>query len=256
MLSLFLLSLVQSVTEFLPVSSSGHLYLLNFFGISEQGIALDVLLHLGTLLAVLIYFSKDIWELILSLLPKKDKQLLLNLIIATIPVMVVGLFFFHLLSKVRSPVFVAINSIFWGIILWGVDKLSPREKTLKELNLKRAFIIGCAQILSLIPGTSRSGITITCARVLGINRIESARFSMLLSIPTISAAVVYVIYKGFQGEVQMPSWNMGMGAVFLTMFMGLLAITFLMRWVKKGSFGIFALYRILLGLFVLVYIIF
>ncbi len=256
MFSLFILSLVQSITEFLPVSSSAHLYLLNFFGISEQGMGLDVLLHFGTLLAVVIYFSKDIWQLVLSLLPKKDKQLLINLIIATIPVMVVGLFFFHLLTEARSPVFVAINSIFWGIMLWIVDKLSPKKKDLKKLDLKGAFAIGCAQVLSLIPGTSRSGITMTCARALGINRMESARFSMLLSIPTISAAVAYVIYKGFQGQIQMPTWNMGIGAILLTMFMGLLAISFLMRWVKKGSFAIFAIYRILLGLIVLGYIIF
>ena len=213
-------------------------------------------MHLGTLFAVLIYFAKDIWNLALSLLPRKDKQLLLNLIVATIPVMVVGLLFFSLLTKARSPVFVAINSIFWGIVLWAVDKYAPKEKTLKKLNLKGALCIGCAQVLSLIPGTSRSGITMTCARFLGISRTESARFSMLLSIPTISAAVAYVIYKGWQGQVQMPTWNMGIGAVLLTMFLGLLAISFLMRWVKKGSFAIFAIYRILLGLFVLGYIIF
>lgn len=255
MLSLFILSLVQSVTEFLPVSSSGHLYLLSFFGISEQGMGLDVLLHLGTLFAVLVYFSKDIWGLILSLLPQKDKQLLLNLIVATIPVMIAGLLFFHFLANMRHPIFVAINSIVWGIVLWAVDKYFSKNKTLKNLDVKGALMIGCAQVLSLIPGTSRSGITMTCARALGINRTESARFSMLLSIPTISAAVAYVIYKGVQGQVQMPTWNMGLGAVLLTMFMGLLAISFLMRWVKKGSFGIFAFYRILLGLFVLAYVI-
>lgn len=251
MVTLFILALVQSMTEFLPVSSSAHLYLLQFWGVSEQGMGMDVLLHLGTLLAVLLYFMSDVKTLILSLLPKKDKQLLINLVVATIPVMVVGVIFFHFITQMRSPVFVALNSIVWGIVLWAVDKYMPKNKNLKQLSMKGALAIGCAQILSLVPGTSRSGITMTCARALGINRTESARFSMLLSIPTISAAVAYVVYKGLRGDVQMPPWNMGVGAVCLTMFLGVMAISFLMRWVKKGSFGIFALYRVLLGIFVL-----
>lgn len=254
MLSLFILSFIQSVTEFLPVSSSGHLFLTEFFGVSHQGLGMDVLLHLGTLLAVVCYFWSDIRSLLVSLLPKKDKQLLVNLIVATIPVVLVGLFFFNFLNQMRNPVFVAFNIIFWGCILWLVDKYAPRSKTLKSLNPKGAFCIGCAQVLALIPGTSRSGITITCARVLGINRMESTRFSMLLSIPTIMAAVLYVSYKGILGKVQMPIWDMGVGAVVLTMAMGLMAIYFLMHWVKKSSFGIFALYRVLLGLGILIYI--
>lgn len=256
MLTLFLLSLVQSLTEFLPVSSSGHLYLLNFLGISEQGVGLDVLLHLGTLFAVLIYFSKDILRIFLSLWPKRNKKMLLNLICATLPVILIGLFLFNFLSEIRNPFFLAINSIFWGIILWLIDKYSPKGKTLNDLNFKGAFTIGCAQVLSLIPGTSRSGITITCARLMGINRKESARFSMLLSVPTIFAAVVYTFYKGFKGEIQIPSWNIGVEAIIFTMFLGLLVISFLMHWIKKGSFGIFAFYRILLGMFVLIYMIF
>ncbi len=256
MFSLFVLSLIQSVTEFLPVSSSGHLYLLHFFGISEQSIGLDALLHLGTLFAVLVYFSKDIYKIIFSALFKKDKQLLMNLVIATIPVFLAGALLFHFFMGMRHPVFVALNSIFWGIVLWLVDKYAPKEKTLKKLDFRGAFVIGCAQVLSLIPGTSRSGITMTCARALGVNRTESARFSMLLSVPTIMAAVVYILYQGGKGAVQMPGWHLGIAAVLLTMFMGFLTISFLMRWVKKSSFGIFAVYRILLGLFVLFYIIF
>lgn len=256
MFTLFILSFIQSMTEFLPVSSSGHLYLAQFFGISEQGMGMDVLLHFGTLLAVIWYFWSDIWALLISLLPKKNKQLLMNLIVATIPVILIGMLFFEILNQMRNPIFVAVNSIFWGCVLWLVDKYAPREKGLKNLNIKGAFCIGCAQVLSLIPGTSRSGITITCARMLGISRTESTRFSMLLSIPTISAAVLYVGYKGLFGQVQMPTWNIGLTAVIMTMIMGLMAIYFLMHWVKKSSFGIFALYRVLLGLGILIYIMF
>ena len=256
MFSLFILSFIQSMTEFLPVSSSGHLYLLQFFGISEQGMGMDVLLHFGTLLAVICYFWSDIRSLLISLLPKQDKHLLINLIVATMPVMVIGLFFFDFFSQVRLPLFVALNSIFWGCVLWLVDKYAPKQKNLKQLGIPGAFCIGCAQVLSLIPGTSRSGITITCSRMLGISRTESTRFSMLLSIPTISAAVAYVIYKGFSGQIEMPALNMGITAVLMTMIMGVLAIYFLMHWVKKSSFAIFALYRILLGLFILIYMMF
>lgn len=255
MFSLFILSFIQSVTEFLPVSSSGHLYLLQFLGISEQGMGMDVLLHLGTLLAVICYFWSDIRSLLISLLPKQDKHLLINLIVATIPVMLVGLVFFELLNQMRLPMFVALNSIFWGCVLWLVDKYAPKKKNLKQLSMGGAFCIGCAQVLSLVPGTSRSGITITCARLLGLSRVESTRFSMLLSIPTISAAVAYVVYQGVSGKIEMPTASVGIGAILMTMIMGLMAIYFLMHWVKKSSFGIFALYRILLGLFILIYMV-
>ncbi len=257
MLDVFILSLVQSITEFLPISSSGHLLLLNKLGFSDQTLGMDVLLHLGTLLAVMVYFKKDVLNLIQVLWGRGDKYLFGKLVLATLPSIVVGFFFFNLIEHCfRSPYLVAINSIYWGIILWGMDKYSPKTNTIEKLSFKGAFYIGCLQSLALIPGTSRSGITMTCGRALGINRPESARFSMLLSIPTILMTVGYIFIKGIRGEVQLPSFPMGLWGVWWAFILGISVVYFLMKWVKTFSFGLFALYRILLGVGVLLYLIF
>lgn len=256
MLSLFILSFIQSITEFLPISSSGHLLLMNKLGISQQTMEMDILLHLGTLLAVVFYFRKDILNLFPVLWGKGDKRLFLNLVIGTLPILLVGFFCFDLIRiYLRSPLLIALNSIFWGIVLWGIDKYFPKKGRIIGMTKRQAFYIGCAQVLSLIPGTSRSGITMTCGRALKMDRTDAAHFSMLLSIPTILMAVGYVGIKGIQGQVQMPVFLTGLSGVVLTALMGIGVISFLMKWVKKSSFGIFALYRVLLGLFVLIYMI-
>ncbi len=257
MFDVFILSLVQSITEFLPVSSSGHLLLMNKLGISNQTMGMDVLLHLGTLLAVLLYFKKDVFRLLAVFFGKGDKKLFWNLVVATLPIVVVGFVFFDLIrSSLRSAALIALNSLFWGIVLWWVDRYSKTSRKISQLSLRGAFYIGCAQALALIPGTSRSGITMTCGRALGISRTESARFSMLLSIPTIMMTVGYVLFKGLQGEVVLPPLSTGIVSVLLTFVLGVSVICFLMKWVKTSSFALFAIYRILLGLFVLFYLIF
>ena len=250
MFSIFLLAFVQSMTEFLPVSSSGHLFLISVCGLTHQGLAMDVALHMGTLLAVLIYFFHDIWQMVIF----KNMRLALLLVCATLPIVLVGLCLGPFLENiVRIPVAVAICSIIFGILLWLVDGKSKTTKTIQTINFKDAFIIGCSQIIALIPGVSRSGITMTAARALGIKREDSAHFSMLLSIPTIFGAMVYVIYKNAQGNMVLPSIvDLQMG-IALSACLGVLAIAFLMKWLKRASFGIFAVYRIILGIIVLFY---
>ena len=245
-----LLAFVQSMTEFLPVSSSGHLFLVSALGISHNGLAMDVALHLGTLLAVVIYFYKDIWNMLLF----KNLRLTLLLAWATLPIVIVGLCFGHLIEHIaRKPIQVAVCSIVFGILLWIIDKKSQSTNTFKQINFKSAFIIGCSQIIALIPGVSRSGITMTTARALKINRSDAAHFSMLLSIPAILGAMTYVIYKNITGDIVLPSAFELQTGIISAAFFGWLVIAFLMKWLKHASFAIFAIYRIILGLAVLIY---
>jgi len=250
MLSLLILALIQSFTEFLPVSSSGHLLLLPFFGLSEQGLGVDVALHVGTLIAVVFYFFGDLWKI----LQFKNNHLLILLIAASIPVALMGLSLSSLAEHYfRSPIIVGASSIFFGILLWRVDVKFKNHRKIDQMSIREAFLIGCAQMLALIPGTSRSGITITCARWLGFKREESARFSMLLSIPTISMAALYMGWKAYMGEIVLPPALDLSLAVFVSGFFGLLAIAFLMKWVQRASFFVFTLYRVILGLFLIIF---
>ncbi len=248
MFEIFLLSLVQSLTEFLPVSSSGHLVLLKFFGLSHQNLVMDLTLHLGTLFAVLFYFRGDIKNLLFGFWHQgAERDLAFKLIVATIPVCCVGFFLIHFVENwFHTPTTIAITSIVFGILLWLSDALIKKNKSLKKLTFKGAFIIGCFQILALIPGTSRSGITITAARLLGLNRPDSAKFSMLLSVPTIAAGALLAFSEASHETLGTSVLSMG-AAVVLSAIFGLIAISFLMKWVQKSSFAIFAIYRLILG---------
>ena len=249
------LAFIQSATEFLPVSSSGHLVLSEKFGLSNQSLSTDVALHVGTLLAVLIYFSKDIWRMTIHLFHKgPDQTLARNLIIATIPILAVGALWAEIIARFRSPFIIAGTSIFYGLLLWIVDATVRPKTDLRTMTWKEALCIGCAQILALVPGTSRSGITMTCCRALGFNRTDSARFSMLLSIPTIMAAAGYILWQAAQNHTlsQFAHPSMLTGIALSAVF-GLLVIYFLLEWLKRASFAVFAVYRVALGLIVLYY---
>ena len=249
-----LLSFVQSATEFLPVSSSGHLVLMEKFGFSSQTLLTDIALHLGTLVAVLAFFHKDILKILKNFYKKgAEQRLVFQIIVATIPACILGFFLSDIIETVlRSPIVIAFTSIFYGTLLWVADKFSASKKNIQDMSTKDAFLIGCAQALALIPGTSRSGITMTTARFLGISRTESAKFSMLLSIPVIFLGACYMIFKEFTaGElttniVEQLSFGICSAAIF-----GLLAVWFLMKWLKTASFAVFAIYRIILGVFLL-----
>ena len=257
MLQTTILALLQSATEFLPVSSSGHLILIpHLFHWPDQGMVMDIALHIGTLFSVLIYFRREVFMMVLGgldLLKRSFKtsnaSFVLKLATACIPVFLIG-FFAHdyIEHHFRSPRLIASTAIIFGILLYLADKKGKTAGTIHSLSFKDAFLIGVAQTLALIPGVSRSGITITAARILGIAREDAAKFSMLLSIPTIGAAGALGLLKILTGAAEAtPPAALIFSGVFISFAGGVLAIGFLMRWLKTSSFAIFAIYRILLG---------
>lgn len=257
MLQTIVLALVQSATEFLPVSSSGHLILVpRFLNWPDQGMPMDIALHVGTLFSVLIYFRRDVmeiskgcWDFAKRKFDSFSAQFALKLAIACVPVFVVGLFCHEYIEEnFRSPKLIASTAIIFGILLYLADKKGKTTGSARSMRIKDALFIGLAQVLALIPGVSRSGITITAARFLGIDRGEAARFSMLLSIPTIGAAGALGILKIIMNpEAQLFSAGLLTVGVLVAFVGGMAAIGFLMRWLKTSSFAIFAVYRILLG---------
>ena len=255
-----LLAFVQSATEFLPVSSSAHLILCQSMGLADRGIFSDVALHAGTLLAVVVYFWKDLWRMLINLTKGgDDTRLVRNLIVATIPALIAGVIGVEVIARLRSPIIIAGTSIVFGSLLWISDKISftGTNSDLRTMTIWDALCIGLAQMLALIPGVSRSGISITCCRALGFSRSESTRFAMLLSVPTISAAAVYLLWLAYRENAwdRLLTQDILLGTL-LAAIMGFVVIKFLMNWVKHASFAVFALYRILLGLFVIYYFLF
>lgn len=254
--NVIVLSLVQGITEFLPISSSAHLILIPVFTHWEdQGILMDVAMHVGTLFAVLLYFRRDIALIVKDAFAQKpakkeDKQqnLLLYIVVATIPVLVFGL----LVAKYLGDVMRSIEVIGWASILFGIqlfwfDKKGLNNKEIKDISLKDAIILGFAQALALIPGTSRSGITITAARAMGINRKDAAKFSMFMAIPTIIAAGAYEGLKLYKLSDVVLTQD-ALIACALSFLAAFLVVHLLMKWLDKFSFTPFVIYRVLLGI--------
>ena len=255
---IIVIAVVQGITEFLPISSSGHLvlvpYLLHW---PDQGQFVDVMVHVGTLFAILIYFWRDVWKLVVGTLElfkgkvTQDGKLAIYIVLATIPAVAFGLFLkkFGFGSLERSVTVVAWNTVIFGILMLIADMIGKQEKTIENMTLKNALFIGVAQALALIPGTSRSGITMTAARFLNYTRPDAARFSFLLGIPAIAGAGVLTV-----GEALASGDRITMDAIYcaiLTFFAGLAAIAFLMALVRRISFLPFVLYRMILGGFLL-----
>lgn len=243
-----LLGLLQALGEFLPISSSAHLVLFPFFrGQTYQGVTFDVLMHTATLLAVLLYFAKDWISLIKNglLRPRsKDGRTLWLLALGTVPAALAGVLFKDKLETFfRGPLPIAACLMIFAVALWLADRKAQTRQHRAEINLKNMLIIGCAQALALMPGVSRSGITITAALFLGFTRSQSARISFLLSAPVIGGAAVLEISHLTWADVTAPVVWGCIGA-----FAGaLLIIGGLMKYIKTHSFGIFVVYRLLLG---------
>jgi undecaprenyl-diphosphatase len=252
------LGIIQGLSEFLPISSSAHLTLAPWlFGWEDPGLAFDVALHLGTLLAVLWYFRMEWLNLIKAAfgiattgrVETPEKRKVIYLIIATIPGAIGG----YLLqsraeSAFRSPQIIAVALIVMGIILWAVDKAVDQRRILGEMRWVDALLIGLSQVIALIPGVSRSGSTITTARGLRFDRESAAEFSFLMSMPIIAAAVVL---EGPKALHEGGLTNDLMSGVVASAISGWLAISILMRYVSRHSYGVFAFYRIALGIAVL-----
>jgi undecaprenyl-diphosphatase len=252
------LGVIQGLSEFLPISSSAHLTLIPWLlGWEDPGLAFDVALHFGTLLAVVWYFRMEwlaliraAWGIITTgRIETPEKRRVIYLIIATIPGAIGGLL---LQSKAesafRSPQLIAIALIVLGLVLWLTDKLVDQRRVLGEMRWVDSLLIGLSQVIALIPGVSRSGSTITTGRGLRFDRESAAEFSFLMSMPIIAAAVVL---EGPKALHQGGLTNELMSGVVASAISGWLAISILMRYVTRHSYGIFALYRILLGIGVL-----
>ena len=245
-----LLAIIQGLTEFLPVSSSAHLILFSkVIGWDDQGLLFDVALHCGTLLAVLLYFRNDLRKMIEQPIKNPEKDImqsdLLILIIATIPVVIVGGLFNDLIEEnLRSSNIIAITSILFGLLLFAADKIDSGGN---QLTLRIGILIGLAQILALIPGVSRSGITITMGLFMGLGRIESAKFSFLLAIPVIIAASILQIYElyliGFTNFILI---NVISGLI-ISFIIAYYTIHWFLSFVMKIGMLPFVIYRILLG---------
>lgn len=263
-LHVIILGVIQGIAEFLPISSSAHLIIArDIFGIgislgSNIELTFDLALHFGTLLAIIIFFFKELWPILVNGLTKgtktKDGKLFWYLILATIPAGIVGVLFEDVFDNFfRKQIWlIAIALVVMGIIIYVVDKKSKINKTMKEMHWYDAFIVGCAQVFALIPGFSRSGTTITASRALGLNREDSAKFSFYLSVPVVAGATLFSLIK--DNTLVIISENLaifGIG-ILISFIVGMLCISFLLKYIKKHDFKMFMIYRILLGILVLI----
>lgn len=258
LIQLLVLALVQGITEFLPISSSAHLVLVPVLGgWEDQGTQVDVATHLGTLLAVLIYFRRDGVRMAAEALRSsgggEGEGLLLKIAVATVPVVVAGLLLRDLVgTELRSVAVVAWTTLGFGLLLYWADRRHG-ERELRAMSLGDAAVVGLSQMLALIPGVSRAGITMTAARFLGYSRAESARFSLLLSVPTILAASGLIGFELYRAGMLELTFDL-LSAAGLAFLAALLAISGMMSWLRSASFTPFVIYRVLLGVGLLVWV--
>lgn len=254
LLQTLFLALIQGITEFLPISSSAHLILPSqVFGWPDQGLAFDVAVHLGTLIAVVVYFRDDISQLLIAWFgqftgraPDGSTRLAWFIIAATVPAGLAGLFFKDYIELyLRSSLVIAITTLIFGVLLWFADAKNQSAKTLANFTFKAAIIIGCAQALALIPGTSRSGITITAALLLGFSRQDSAKFSFLLSIPII------VLSAGLMSldllEASAIDWQALIVGTLVSGISAYACIYFFLAFINRLGMLPFVIYRLILG---------
>jgi len=262
-LQILILSLIQGITEFLPVSSSAHLIITSkFFGWADQGLAIDVAVHCGSLLAVIIYFWDYVKQGIgggVDIIKKKqsdDASFTILIIISTIPVVIIGFLLKDIIAgsfRQDNIVFViAVTSIVFGALLWLADYATPTFSKVENLNYKHGIFLGCMQVIALIPGVSRSGICMTAARLLGMERPDSAKLSMLMGMPTLFAASLLIGFDIYSTDDIIFHYGI-MLAVIISFLVAYITIGSMMKLLKHFSMAIFASYRILLGIILLVY---
>ncbi|AZQ83280.1 undecaprenyl-diphosphate phosphatase [Colwellia sp. Arc7-635] len=258
-IDVFILAIIQGLTEFLPISSSAHLILPSaVFGWEDQGQALDVALHVGTLLAVVLYFRKEVgsmavaWFGTVGIGPEKnnnsfDGKLAWWILLASIPLGIVGLLGKDFIEEnLRTAAVIAITTLVFGVLLGFADIKAKENVSVEKLGFKGAMIIGLAQALALIPGTSRSGITMTLGLMLGLNKENAARFSFLLSIPAIVMTGGYLTYKLISSAEAVDWSTLGLGSV-LAFFSAYACIHYFLILVNKIGMMPFVIYRLLLG---------
>ncbi|MFM1569170.1 MAG: undecaprenyl-diphosphate phosphatase [SAR86 cluster bacterium] len=256
-LQLILLSLVQGLTEFLPVSSSAHLVLLSeFLGEEDQGIIFDVGVHFGTLLAALVYFRSDLKKMIINLgshkLLSEENNLTTNLVIGVIPILLAGFLLRDFVNlHLRNSEVIAYATIIFGIFLYTAQ-LRKGKEDLDSVNLKQALIIGLFQCLALIPGTSRSGITITAGLFLGLSATAASRFSFLLAIPTIGAIALAELIRISFIDITDNGTELSI-ALIISFLVAYISIDMFLKLIDRIGFTPFVIYRLLLGGWLLIY---
>ncbi|MBV2128980.1 undecaprenyl-diphosphate phosphatase [Arsukibacterium indicum] len=256
-----ILAILQGLTEFLPISSSAHLILPSaILGWQDQGIAFDVAVHVGTLLAVMLYFRQDIGRLIVGWLQSlggrhsADSKLAWWVILATIPAGLAGLVAAdYIETYLRSPWVLAATTIIFGLALWWADATAKQQQNMEQLTWRQALFIGVAQAISLIPGTSRSGITMTAAMLLGLDKVSAARFSFLLSIPIIMLSGGYQASKLLSEpeRFDIAGIALGMGLAFIS---ALVCIHFFLKIISRMGMLPFVIYRLLLGVGLIIFL--
>ena len=252
------LAFIQGLTEFLPISSSAHLILPSqLWGWEDQGLAFDMALHLGSLVAVLFYFRYDLWNVARAMLTQvgggqasDDSRLGWHIVIATIPVLIAGLLFEDVAeTSLRSVTVITATTLIFGLLLGIADRVGRQQGTLGDVTWKIALIIGLAQCLAIIPGTSRSGVTMTTALFCGMQRQAAARFSFLLSIPTIGAAASLALIE-LLGQPDI-NWSELLYAMLMSALTALACIHWFLKFIGTLGFLPFVVYRLLLGTFLL-----
>jgi len=250
------LALIQGLTEFLPISSSAHLILMpRLLGWEDQGLAFDVAVHLGTLIAVVWYFHAELWAVIKGWLlavagqphVQRDARLGWDLLLGTLPLLVAGYLFQDLVAdQLRSPWVIAVSTAIFGVLLWLTDLRRHPVRDEHDVGIRSALLIGCAQALALIPGTSRSGITITAALALGLSRESAARFSFLLSVPAITGASVLELFD-LLAMTEPVNWRFIVVGIAVSAVSAYLCIKFFLAFIQRIGMLPFMVYRLLLA---------
>jgi len=246
-IEILILSAIQGISEFIPVSSAAHLVLISkYYAFTNQNLLIDICLHLGSLIAIIVYFRNDLFLFI------KNKSFLIKILVGTIPIIPVGYILYQtrLIDQLRNLEVIGWMSLIFGILLYVSDKSKVTRKIDTGFTNKSAVFIGLFQVLALIPGVSRSGITITSGRMLGFNRFDSAKISFILSIPTLTAASIigiYSIHREGSSELNF----LAIIAVIFSFIFSYITIAFFFSFIKKFTLNIFVIYRIILSLLIL-----
>ena len=249
MIEIFILSLVQGVTEFIPVSSSSHLILISdLLDFKDQSLSIDVSLHIGSLFAVLVYFYKEIISFI------ENKILFFKIFISSLPVMIVGFLLVDtsIIDQIRDIKIIAWTTLIFGFLLYFSDKFKLEKNLEKNFSYKSAIFIGLFQILSLVPGVSRSGIAITAARLLSFKRADAVKVSFLLSIPILSAVSFFGLKNLILSE-NIHFTKLNLISIFLSFLFSLITIKYFLRYIVKFNLNFFVFYRIFLALVLLAF---
>ena len=249
MVEIIILSLIQGITEFLPISSSSHLIIFSeYLEFNNKNLEIDVSLHIGSFLAVIVFFRKDILNFV------QNRDLFLKIFIGSLPVMIVGyiLVKFDFIDEIRNIKLIGWTTLIFGLLLYLSDRSSARNKINSDFTFKSAILIGFLQILSLVPGVSRSGIAITGARSLNFNRYDSAKISFLLSIPTLAAVSIF----GFNNLLKSQSFNFSLLmliSIIFSFLFSFITIKYFLKYIKTFSLNIFVIYRVFLGIGLLLF---